>query len=72
MDRVVVCHGCHMIIGQGAHQGSAIGKNKCTFPHSIFCKGGVKEDESWKACHTGKIKMEILNKLCSHVGTMII
>ena len=46
----MVCHGCHGPMGQGQHQGSAIGKNLCSFDHSYLCKGGIKADESWKAC----------------------
>ena len=45
-----VCHGCHGVMGQGQHQGSAPGKNVCTLGHSPFCRGGVVEDASWKAC----------------------
>ena len=45
-----VCHGCHGRIGQTQHQGSAIGRDLCTFPHSYYCRGGVIEDVSWRAC----------------------
>ena len=55
MQRVHVCHGCHATLGNGTHQGSAIGKAKCTFPHSVFCKGGIVENESWRACPEGYI-----------------
>ena len=47
------CHGCHGPMGQGQHQGSAPGKQPCTLPHSLYCRGGVIEDSSWKACPPG-------------------
>lgn len=50
-----VCHGCHGSIGGGAHQGSAPGKNVCTFPHSPYCKGGIVETETWAPCPNGYI-----------------
>ena len=31
------CHGCHGIIGQGAHLGSGTGRNVCTLVHSNTC-----------------------------------
>lgn len=37
-------------MGQGAHSGSAVGKNHCTLPHSNTCPGGIVGDESWRAC----------------------
>ena len=40
-------------MGQGAHQGSAIGKNLCTLPHSLNCPGGIVEDDSYRACPPG-------------------
>ena len=46
----MICHGCHMQMGQGAHNGSAPGKTLCTFPHSDTCLGGIGEDEAWRAC----------------------
>ena len=49
------CHGCHLQMGQGAHQGSAPGKNHCTLPHSLSCQGGVVEDDSWRACPDGYV-----------------
>ena len=52
---MVTCHGCHGRIGQGQHQGSATGKILCTLPHSFYCRGGVVEDVSWRACPTGYI-----------------
>ena len=44
------CHGCHGPMGQGQHQGSAPGKAVCSLRHSMYCRGGVIEDLSWKAC----------------------
>ena len=55
MSRTLICHGCHNILGAGAHQGSAIGKSRCTIPHSLLCKGGILECESWRACPEGYI-----------------
>ena len=49
----MLCHGCHLQMGQGAHNGSASGKNQCTLPHSLSCPGGIVEDNSWRACPTG-------------------
>ena len=51
--RMVTCHGCHGPVGQGQHQGSELGKVKCILPHSNYCRGGVDEDESWRACPRG-------------------
>ena len=51
----MICHGCHLQMGQGAHQGSAAGKNVCTLPHSINCPGGIHEDDSYRACPTGYV-----------------
>ena len=51
----MICHGCHMHMGQGAHNGSAPGKNLCTLPHSVSCQGNIVEDESWKACPHGYV-----------------
>ena len=45
-----ICHGCHGRIGDNQHQGSAIGKALCILPHSFYCRGGVFEDVSWRAC----------------------
>ena len=42
-------------MGQGAHQGSAPGKNLCTLPHSLNCPGGVIENDSWRACPDGYV-----------------
>ena len=53
LRRMVTCHGCHGPVGQGQHQGSELGKIKCKLPHSLYCRGGVCEDESWKACPPG-------------------
>ena len=39
MSRTLICHGCHTVLGEGAHQGSAIGKARCVMPHSLLCKG---------------------------------
>lgn len=50
---MVTCHGCHGPIGQGQHQGSELGKLKCNLPHSLYCRGGVLEDESWRGCPLG-------------------
>ena len=44
------CHGCHGILGGGAHSGSATGKNHCIFVHNPSCPGGVVEDANWKPC----------------------
>ena len=55
MQRIHICHGCHATLGNGTHQGSAIGKAKCIFPHSVLCKGGISENESWRACPEGYI-----------------
>ena len=51
----MVCHGCHGIIGNGAHVGSQTGKNLCTREHSPTCPGGIFNDNSWKACPVGYI-----------------
>ena len=48
-----ICHKCHTQMGQDRHLGSAPGKNVCTLQHSHFCKGGIVEDDSWKACPVG-------------------
>ena len=48
-----VCHGCHGPMGGGAHQGSAPGKNVCTFTHSLYCRGGIVEDVTWAPCPPG-------------------
>ena len=34
MNRVTICHGCHGVVGEGAHQGSLTGKNRSIFRHS--------------------------------------
>ena len=49
-EEMPVCHGCHGRIGQTQHQGSAIGKDLCIFQHSFYCRGGVIEDITWRAC----------------------
>ena len=46
----MICHGCHSQMGGGAHNGSAPGKNLCTFLHSSTCAGGIMEDADWKGC----------------------
>ena len=51
----MVCHGCHGVIGNGAHVGSSTGKNLCTRQHSHTCPGGIVDDSSWKACPIGYI-----------------
>lgn len=51
-SRMPTCHGCNGPMGQGQHQGSAPGKLPCTLPHSPYCRGGVVEDSSWRACPT--------------------
>ena len=48
--RMPTCHGCHGPMGHSQHQGSAPGKDVCTLPHSMYCRGGVVEDLSWRAC----------------------
>ena len=50
-----VCHGCHGVIGEGAHLGSAPGKNICTHMHSVHCKGGIPEAIGWAPCPPGYI-----------------
>ena len=50
---MVCCHGCHGLMGSGQHNGSAPGKNVCVLPHSSDCKGGVEEDDKWRACPLG-------------------
>ena len=50
---MAICHGCHGVMGQGQHQGSAPGKNVCSLRHSDFCIGGIVEDPSWKPCPMG-------------------
>ena len=50
MQRVMTCHGCHLVIGGGEHNGSAIGKDKCTLPHSDRCFGSIPESDNWRAC----------------------
>ena len=55
MSRTVICHGCHTILGNGAHQGSAIGKARCVMPHSLLCKGNIEETDSWRACPSGYV-----------------
>ena len=52
-SRMPTCHGCHGSMGQGQHQGSAPGKDLCSLPHSVYCRGGVIEDASWRACPRG-------------------
>ena len=52
-SRMPTCHGCHGQMGQGQHQGSAPGKDLCSLPHSFYCRGGVIEDTSWRACPPG-------------------
>ena len=47
--RTQTCHGCHRPLGDGAHQGSATGKNRCVLPHYFLCKGGIADSVSWKA-----------------------
>ena len=49
----MVCHGCHGIIGDEQHKGSAIGKAKCILPHSSTCPGGILDDDSWRRCPPG-------------------
>ena len=49
-SRMPTCHGCHGPMGQGQHQGSAPGKVPCRLDHSPYCRGGVIEDLSWRAC----------------------
>ena len=48
--RSQTCHGCHRPLGDGSHQGSQTGKNRCTLPHYFLCKGGIEETASWRAC----------------------
>ena len=48
--KMVRCHGCHGQVGEGAHLGSATGKNRCSFRHSNDCPGGFIEDSTWQAC----------------------
>ena len=55
MMRVMTCHGCHLVMGGGEHNGSAIGKDKCTLPHSERCLGGIPESDNWKACPSGYV-----------------
>ena len=49
----MICHGCHGRMGQGAHDGSAPGKNVCSLPHSSDCPGSVVEDDLWRSCPVG-------------------
>ena len=49
------CHGCHALMGAGAHLGSATGKANCTFLHNPSCPGGIVEDVTWNACPQGYI-----------------
>ena len=49
----MICHGCHGPLGNGAHAGSLPGKNQCIFVHSDTCAGGIKEDDSFRACPDG-------------------
>ena len=44
------CHGCHGVIGQGAHVGSGTGRNNCTLVHSNSCQGGITESDAFRAC----------------------
>ena len=37
---------CHGFMGGGAHNGSATGRNLCTFVHSDACHGGIAENDS--------------------------
>ena len=46
----MICHGCHGPVGDGAHQGSATGKNRCSLQHYASCQGGVPESENWRSC----------------------
>ena len=55
MQRIMTCHGCHLVIGGGEHNGSAIGKDKCTLPHSNRCFGGIPENDSWRSCPQGYV-----------------
>ena len=48
--RSKICHGCHGELGNGAHTGSATGKDRCTLPHSLRCLGNIIETDSWRAC----------------------
>ena len=48
--RSKICHGCHGELGNGAHPGSATGKERCTLPHSLRCLGNIVETDSWRAC----------------------
>ena len=50
-----VCHGCHGTMGGGSLQGSAPGKNICSLPHSLYCKGGIVGTETWAPCPPGYI-----------------
>ena len=52
-EDTMVCHGCHGVIGSGAHLGSATGMNLCSLKHSSSCPGGYVDDHSWKACPPG-------------------
>ena len=47
---MVVCHGCHGPLGDGAHQGSGPGKNRCTLEHHVSCPGGIPESSDWRSC----------------------
>ena len=47
---IKTCHGCHRPLGDGSHQGSCTGKAKCILSHYEMCRGGIFEDESWRAC----------------------
>ena len=53
LSRSKTCHGCHGDVGNGAHMGSAVGKERCTLPHSLRCPGNIIEDNSWRACPPG-------------------
>ena len=55
-EDMAMCHGCHGAIGQSQHQGSAPGKNVCTLRHSDFCRGGIVEDPSYRACPMGYVQ----------------
>ena len=56
-DDMHVCHGCHMPMGDGDHNGSAPGKNVCTFQHSALCRGGIPENDGWRGCPENYVYM---------------
>ena len=50
MMRIMTCHGWQLVMEGSEHNRYAIGKDKCTLPHSDRCLGGIPESDSWRSC----------------------